>query len=68
MALPERASRDVKGASRLDGYGQLRKAAAAAGALLSRLWPRRATIHVADVSDEWIADHQNETPKHAQDL
>ena len=68
MALHERASRDVKDAARLDGYEQVRKAAAAAGALLSRLWPRRATIHVADVSDEWIADHQNETPKHARDL
>jgi hypothetical protein len=35
-------------------------------ALLARL-RRRSTIHVADISEDWLAEHATETPKHTDD-
>ena len=55
------------GTWRLNVFGYVCKAAAALGALLSRLRLRPSTIHVADISEDWLTDHATETPKHADD-
>ena len=55
------------GTWRLNVFEYVCKAGAALSALLSRLRTRPSTIHVADISEDWLSDHATETPKHTDD-